>query len=254
MISSLFTWLISGLLILFWLPLLAFRRLFDRDPVLYSTGYMFRKLGKALTRVNPSWRLHISGETIANPRHPYVVVSNHKSLADIPLISNLPWEMKLMGKVELFRLPVVGWMMKLAGDIAVDRKIARSGAQALLRAQHYLERKCSVMIFPEGTRTLDGRVRPFTDGAFHLAIRSKMPILPLAIEGSRECIPKNSWRFGKPSDVHLKVLPAVETSSLTIDDVSALRERVRSSIMNEIATWRAVTIDEVDGTIPLRTS
>jgi 1-acyl-sn-glycerol-3-phosphate acyltransferase len=177
-----------------------------------------------------------------------VVVSNHQSLADIPLISNLPWEMKWMGKVELFNLPIVGWMMKLAGDIAVDRKNARSGAQALLRAQYYLERKCSVMIFPEGTRTLDGRVRPFTDGAFHLAIRSGKPILPLAIEGSRDCIPKNSWKFGKPSDIFLKVLPVVDTSSLTIDDVSSLRDRVRTSIMKEIAAWRSVTIDEVDGT------
>jgi 1-acyl-sn-glycerol-3-phosphate acyltransferase len=248
MIRSLIIWFTSGLLILLWLPLLAIRRLVDKDPVFYNTGYLFRTLGRALTRANPSWRLHISGETVSDPRHPYVVVSNHQSLADIPLISNLPWEMKWMGKVELFNLPIVGWMMKLAGDIAVDRKNARSGAQALLRAQYYLERKCSVMIFPEGTRTLDGRVRPFTDGAFHLAIRSGKPILPLAIEGSRDCIPKNSWKFGKPSDIFLKVLPVVDTSSLTIDDVSSLRDRVRTSIMKEIAAWRSVTIDEVDGT------
>jgi len=102
---------------------MALRRLFDRDPVRYRTGYLFRRLGKALTRINPSWRLHISGETIENPRRPYVVVSNHQSLADIPLISNLPWEMKWMGKVELFKLPVIGWMMRLAGDVSVDRTV-----------------------------------------------------------------------------------------------------------------------------------
>lgn len=254
MIRSFVTWFISGLLILIWLPLLAVSRLFDRDPALYRTGYLFRRLGKAMTLANPTWRLNISGETISDPRHPYVVVSNHQSLADIPLISNLPWEMKWMGKVELSRLPVFGWMMFLSGDIAVDRKNPRSGAQALIKAQRYLEKHCSVMIFPEGTRTLDGRVRPFSDGAFHLAIRAKVPVLPLAVDGSRDCIPKNSWKFGKPSDIHLKVLSPIDTSSMTIDDVPALRDKVRLAIMSEIAQWRSVPIEAVDGLAPQRTS
>ena len=251
MIRSFITWFTTAILILAWLPLLAIRRLFDRDPVLYQTGFLFRKLGKALTKVNPAWRLHISGETISDPRHPYVVVSDHQSMADIPLISNLPWEMKWMGKQELFKLPIIGWMMSLSGDISVDRKNARSGAQAIIKAQRYLEQKCSVIIFPEGTRTLDGRVRQFTDGAFHLAIRAKVPVLPVVIEGSRDCIPKNSWKFGKPSDIYLKILPPIETASLGIQDVQALRDRVRTAIMEQIAEWRSVPVEEVDGLAPL---
>jgi 1-acyl-sn-glycerol-3-phosphate acyltransferase len=247
MIRSLVTWFTTAILILAWLPLLAISRLFDRDPVRYRTGFLFRKLGKAMTKANPAWRLHISGEMISDPRRPYVVVSNHQSMADIPLISNLPWEMKWMGKAELFKLPVIGWMMQLSGDIAVDRKNARSGAQALIKAQRYLEQKCSVIIFPEGTRTFDGRVRQFTDGAFHLAIRAKTPILPLVIEGSRDCIPKNSWQFGKPSEVFLKILPPVETSSMSIEDVPALRDNVRAMIVKQIAAWRSVPAEEVDG-------
>jgi 1-acyl-sn-glycerol-3-phosphate acyltransferase len=252
MIRSFVTWFTTAILILAWLPLLAFSRLFDRDPVLYRTGFLFRKLGKALTKANPAWRLHISGEMISDPRRPYVVVSNHQSMADIPLISNLPWEMKWMGKVELFKLPIIGWMMQLSGDIAVDRKNPRSGAQALIKAQRYLEQKCSVIIFPEGTRTLDGRVRQFTDGAFHLAIRAKAPILPLVIEGSRDCIPKNSWRFGKPSEIFLKILPPIETATLGIEDVQALRDRVRAATMKQIAELRSVPVEEVDGLAPLR--
>lgn len=253
MVRSLITWLIVAALILIWLPLLAMSRLFDRDPVLYRTGFLFRKLGKAITRANPAWRLHVSGEKVSDPRHPYVVVSNHQSLADIPLISNLPWEMKWMGKVELFKLPIIGWMMRLSGDISVDRKNPRSGAQALIKAQRYLEQKCSVIIFPEGTRTLDGRVRSFTDGAFHLAVRAKTPILPLVIEGSRNCIPKNSWKFGEPSDIYLKILPPFDTSSLTMDDVPLLRDKIRNSIMKEIAERRSVPIEAVDGMTPLKT-
>lgn len=250
MLRSIITWITAATLILGWLPLMVLRRFFDRDPVRYQTGYLFRRLGKALTWANPSWRLHISGETVENPRRPYVVVSNHQSLADIPLISNLPWEMKWMGKVELFKIPVIGWMMRLAGDVSVDRKSARSGAHAMLKAQRYLEKKCSVMIFPEGTRTLDGRVRQFTDGAFHLAIRAKVAILPLVIEGSRDCIPKHSWKFGEPSDIQLKILPPIETSSLSLKDVPACREKARQAIMRQIAEWRSVPVETVDGTIP----
>ena len=248
MIRSAYSWLTTAILIVFWLGLLAISRLFDRDPVLYRTGYLFRKLGKALTTINPSWKLHVSGERVLNPRNPYVVVCNHQSLADIPLISNLPWEMKWMAKEELFRLPVIGWMMRLAGDISVERTNPRSGALALLKAQRVLEKNCSVMIFPEGTRTRDGRVQKFTDGAFLLAIRARVPILPLAIEGSRDCIPKHSWKFGKPSDISLKVLPPVDTASMTAADVEACRDRVRTLIIHQIAEWRSVPPDAVDGT------
>lgn len=247
MIHSLITWFTTSILILFWLLLLSVSRLFDRDPVHYRTGFLFRKLGKALTRVNPSWKIHISGEIISDPRRPYVVVCNHQSMADIPLISNLPWEMKWLAKIELFNLPILGWMLRLAGDISVDRKNPRSGAQALIKAQRILEQKCSVMIFPEGTRTLDGRVRQFSEGAFHLAIKAKVSVLPLVIEGSHDCIPKNSWKFGKPSEIFLKVLPSIDTSKLTIQDVPALRDTVRSAIMKQIAEWRSVPVETVDG-------
>ena len=247
MIRSLITWFTTSILILFWLLLLSVSRLFDRDPVHYRTGFLFRKLGKALTRVNPSWKIHISGEIISDPRRPYVVVCNHQSMADIPLISNLPWEMKWLAKIELFNFPILGWMLRLAGDISVDRKNPRSGAQALIKAQRILEQKCSVMIFPEGTRTLDGRVRQFSEGAFHLAIKAKVSVLPLVIEGSHDCIPKNSWKFGKPSEIFLKVLPSIDTSKLTIQDVPALRDTVRSAIMKQIAEWRSVPVETVDG-------
>lgn len=248
-LRSIRIWFASITLIGLWLPLMALRRLFDRDPVHYHTGLLFRKLGRALTHANPSWRVLISGTMPEDPRHPYVVVSNHQSMADIPVVSNLPWEMKWLGKEELFKLPFVGWMMHLSADIKVDRKSARSGAAALIAAQKVLAQKCSVMIFPEGTRTMDGRVRPFADGAFHLAIRAKVPILPVALDGTFDCIPKHTWKFGKPSDIFLKVLAPIDTSGFTTDRVSELRDLVRTKIMEQVAEWRGVTVAEVDGTM-----
>ena len=254
MLRSALIWFTTSILILLWLVLLAVSRLFDRDPVHYRTGFLFRKLGNALVKINPAWRLHMSGEAIANPRLPYVVVCNHQSMADIPLISNLPWEMKWLAKIEVFRLPILGWMLRLAGDICVDRKNPRSGALALIKAQHILEQKCSVMIFPEGTRSLDGRVQQFTDGAFHLAIKAKISILPIVIEGSYNCIQKHSWKFGNPSDIYLKVLPPVETSALTLQNVPFLRDTVRALMMKQIAEWRSVPIEAVDGKVTQSTT
>jgi 1-acyl-sn-glycerol-3-phosphate acyltransferase len=249
MLRSVFIWTTSALLMLIWLPLMAIRRLFDRDPVHFESGRLFRKLGRAMTMANPSWTLHILGEDVTDPRRPYVFVSNHQSLADIPLISNLPWEMKWMGKKELFDVPIMGWMMKLSDDIQVDRKNARSGALALIRAQHFLEKKCSVLMFPEGTRTPDGRVHAFNDGAFHLAIRAKVPVRPIVIEGSFGCIPKNTWKFGKPSDVKIKVLPMIDTTGLTTNDVQSLRDRVRLIMVATVAELRGVPVKEVNGTV-----
>jgi 1-acyl-sn-glycerol-3-phosphate acyltransferase len=246
LLRSLWAWFAVGLLIILWLPLLTLIRLFDRDPVHYRTGRWFRRLGVMMTKVNPAWQLKRSGVSVENPRRPYVVVSNHQSMADIPLISHVPWEMKWVGKLELFRVPFTGWMMKLAGDIPVDRKDARSGARMLLRAKWVLDQKCSVMFFPEGTRSRVGRVGRFNDGAFHLAIKAQVPVLPIAVDGSYDCLPRRSWIFGKPAHISLKILPPVETAGLTTDATADLRDRVRSMIIGQVAEWRAARAAEVD--------
>ena len=245
-LRSIWVWGAVASLIIVWLPLLTLIRIFDPDPVRYRTGRWFRRLGVAMTRVNPSWRVHRDGVKIANPRRPYVVVSNHQSLADIPIISHLPWEMKWIGKAELFSLPLVGWMMRLAGDIPVDRADRRSGARMLLAAKACLLLKCSVMFFPEGTRSPDGRVWKFNEGAFHLAIKAGVPVLPVAIEGTRDCLPKRSWKFGPPQEILLRVLPPVETEGLSSDRVEELRDRVRGMIVDQIAAWRSQDRAAVD--------
>jgi len=245
-LRSLWIWSSASLLIILWCLLLAFVRLFDRDPVRYRTGRVFRQLGVVLTKANPLWTLNLSGEKISDPRRPYVIVSNHQSFADIPLIANLRWEMKWLTKIELFKLPIIGWMLRMSGDIPVDRKNKRAAANAFVKAYRYLTQKCSVIFFPEGTRSSDGLVHRFTDGAFQLAIRAQVPILPLVIEGSRDCLPKRSWKFGKPREIFLKVLPPIDTNGLKATDVDELRERVRTLMVKQIADWRQVDVDKVD--------
>jgi 1-acyl-sn-glycerol-3-phosphate acyltransferase len=201
---------------------------FDRGR--YIVGYVFRRIGPAMATLNPLWRFRYSGTMPQNPRHPYVVVSNHESFADILLISHLPWEMKWLSKAELFRIPIMGWMMWLAGDIPVKRGFGPSAVEAMERCRKALRQRVSVMIFPEGTRSKTAELLPFKDGAFRLAVEAGVPILPLALSGTATALPKHGWRFGR-SAAHLRVLEPVDTAGLTLADVPALKARIRDLIV-----------------------
>ncbi|WP_185958206.1 lysophospholipid acyltransferase family protein [Fodinibius sediminis] len=234
------------MLIIFWLPMLALRRFFDRDPAYYNTGKLFRNLGKAISRINPNWKIVISGETDIDDRRPYVMVCNHLSQADIPLISNLPWEMKWVAKKELFEVPVVGWMMRLAGDIAVDRRARNRRKSTFRQARYYLQRNCSVMFFPEGTRSRNGKLNRFTNGAFDLAIKEGVPILPMVIDGTQNTLPKRSWKFGEAKHIKLKILEPLDTADLGYGDIKKTSREVRSRIAHQLAEWRGKPVEEVD--------
>lgn len=245
-LGSVFIWIAVVILILGWLPLLAIIRLFDRDPGLYQTGRMFRRLGLAISRVNPSWKISIEGNVKVDDRNPYVIVSNHMSNADIPVISNLPWEMKWVAKKELFDLPIVGWMMKLAGDIPVARGSMREAVKVFQRCKYYLDNNTSVIFFPEGTRSRSGQLTRFASGAFDLAIRENVPILPVVLDGTQGCLPKQSWVFEKDVHVKLKVLDPIPTVGYKKGDSSLLMDKVRTQMAEQLAEWRGVDITEVD--------
>ena len=247
-LTSALTWVAIAAIVLVALPVVAVVRLFDRDPARYATGRAFRWLGGQVTRVNPAWAVRISGEMPADPRRPYVVVSNHQSNADIPLISRLPWEMKWVAKKELLDVPVLGWEMQLAGDIPVDRRDPESRARVLIRARAALAARCSVMFFAEGTRSRDGRLKAFQDGAFRLAIETQTPILPLAVDGTMNALPAQGWIFS-PATCRLHVFPPVPTLGLTVADVADLRERIRAMIADQVATWRGVPVADVQADV-----
>lgn len=230
-ICSVWTWGALALLLILGLPLMALVRLLTApfDPGRYLTGRIFRLLGASAAAVNPLWRFRWTGQPPADPRRPYVVVSNHESFADILLISHLPWEMKWLSKAELFRIPVVGWMMSLAGDIPVRRGSARSAVEAMLQCRDRLRKRVSVMIFPEGTRSPHAEMLPFKDGAFRLAVDEQLPILPLALTGARDALPKKGFVMGRAT-AEVRILEPIETAGLTSADVPALRDRVREQI------------------------
>lgn len=245
---SVLIWAGIALLVVVWLPAMAIVRLVDRDPVRYKTGRLFRRLGAAISRVNPNWKITIEGEKDIDDRHPYIVVCNHLSNADIPLISNLPWEMKWVAKKELFEVPVVGWMMKMSQDISVDRSASNKRIGVFKQCSYYLKRNCSVMFFPEGTRSRDGRMKRFSLGAFDLAIKKNIPILPLVIDGTQDCLPKKDWVFTTNAYVNLKVLDPVPTVDLDKDDSLELMERIRGEMLSQLSAWRNEPVSAIDAT------
>lgn len=246
-IKSLLIWAGIILLVLFWLPLLALIRLFDRNPLRYRTGKWFRKLGYFISKVNPTWEVDIEGGEDIDDRNPYVMVSNHLSNADIPVISNLPWEMKWIAKKELFGIPIVGWMMKMSGDIPVDRSSSNKRIGVFKRCKYYLDKNISVIFFPEGTRSRSGKVNRFAIGAFDLAIREQKPILPIALDGTQDCLPKKSWIFKPNVHVRMKVLDPITTTGMNKDDAVELVKEVQRRIASQIAEWRGASVEEVLG-------
>ena len=228
---SLGVWASLAVIASIWTPWLAlvYSVTARRDPGRYTVGRWFRRAAVLWSTINPLWRFRTTGVRVRDPRRPYVAVANHESFADIFLLSHLPWEMKWLSKEAIFKIPLMGWMMQMAGDIAVRRNDPHSRARALEACRDRLSKGVSVMIMPEGTRSATGEVLRFHDGAFRLAVETGCPILPIALAGTRTAIAKGSWVMN-PATAVACVLPPVETTGLTLEDVPALRDRVRGMI------------------------
>ena len=236
-LRSLWLWFANATLIAFWALIVAIVWLGDRDPLRRRTARVFRSLGPVMGKVNP-WRLEISGAGNADRAQVYVVVSNHQSLADIPVITHLKLDTKWLAKAELFRVPLFGWMLRMAGDVPVERGDTRKAARAMLQCARYLRQGCSVVFFPEGTRSRDGAVLPFNEGPFQLAIREQVPILPLVVEGSGAALPRNTWHFGDTQAIRLRILPPVPVTGWSVKQSDKLRDQVRQQIIAELERLR----------------
>lgn len=230
-IASVWTWSVLVVsVVLVFPPVFLWRILaWPIDRMNYHGGRLFRLVSVVVVKLTPRWRFDVRGPRPDNPRLPYVVVANHESFADIMLLSHLPWEMKWLSKVGIMRLPILGWVMWAAHDVPVHRGHAASARKALAACHRRLRGKVSVMIFPEGTRSKTAEMLPFKDGAFRLAIDAGVPILPLAVYGTRTAIAKHDWRIA-PAHAVVEILEPEPTAGLTQADVSALKARVRERI------------------------
>jgi len=165
-----------------------------------------------------------------DPSRSYIYMSNHQSNFDIPvLLAYLPVQFRWLAKVELFRIPIFGFAMQRAGYISIDRSDRKSAILSLKHAAEIIRGGVSVLIFPEGTRSLDGNIRSFKSGGFILAIDSGVPIVPVIIHGTWPIMPKDRLRI-RPGNVVLEIEKPVETSLFSRRDKADLMEKIRQII------------------------
>lgn len=177
-------------------------------------------------------KVTIEGRENLAPGQNYVFAANHNSVFDIlVLLAYLPIQFRWLAKEELFKLPIFGWSMTLAGYIPINRSNAREGVRSLERAAQKLREGASVIIFPEGTRSRDGRIQDFKRGGFTLAVKSGLPILPVAISGTHEVLPAKTLRL-RPGPVKLVFGPPFPTAGLDRGAQNGLMEQVREAIVS----------------------
>jgi 1-acyl-sn-glycerol-3-phosphate acyltransferase len=204
---------------------------FDRRRVvlhLYSSAW-----AAFYVYVNPLWRLRILGRDRLPWRGAAVLVANHASLVDILLLFPLFRPFKWVSKQEIFRVPVIGWNMRLNGYVPVVRGSAPSVRRMMELCDRLLRSGSPLMIFPEGRRTSDGTLQPFKDGAFDLAVRHGVPVFPIAVHGSRRALPRKGLILREHIRARVEVLPPLAPADFA--DVYALRDATRAAIASALA-------------------
>jgi len=182
----------------------------------------------AMILLNPYWNISASGLENIDHDKTYVIVANHQSLADIVVAYKTRMQFKWVAKESLFKLPVLGWCMSLGKHISLSRGDFGSIKNVYREAAFWLRSGMSILFFPEGTRSNTGEMRDFQNGAFKLAIKERVPVLPICIKGTGEAIPRGSWLFTAKIPATLKVLKPIDTSLYKSTDFARLRDDARA--------------------------
>lgn len=180
-----------------------------------------------------------------DPKRPYVFAANHQSQYDIfTLMGHLPVQFKWMAKKSLFYIPIVGWGIKACGSIPVDRENAKEAYKALLRATTKIKQGYSIVVFPEGTRSRDGRIRPFKSGGIVLALRAGVPIVPVTIIGTIHILPRGGRRI-KPGKVIIVIDKPIDVVGYTEKDKNKLANLVRAIVVENYEKYSKLGVRSI---------
>ncbi len=180
--------------------------------------------------------IRVAGLEHIDPARSCIYMSNHQSNFDIPvLLSRLPVQFRWLAKAELFRIPIFGRGMRGAGYISIDRSNRKSAFHSLARAAESIRKGTSVLIFPEGTRSRDGRLQPFKKGGFVLAVDAGVPIVPIIIQGTDAMMPKGSLLIRRRT-VRVDIRPPIPTCGYDRRSKDALMEKVWSVMAEQLPT------------------
>jgi 1-acyl-sn-glycerol-3-phosphate acyltransferase len=164
------------------------------------------------------------------PRGPVVYAANHGSVLDIPvLFAHLPGSFRIVHKRSLYLIPLIGLYLYCGGHIGIDRSKAFRARKSLERAARRIAGGTSVAVFPEGTRSADGSVRPFKKGSFILAIQAGVPVIPVSVAGVKRVAPRGLLRL-RPGELALTLHPPVPTAGRRLQEAVVLAEQVRGIV------------------------
>jgi len=210
----------------------------DRIP-----SEIMRWWGRKFIRIG-GWEVRVGGLECLPPGGA-ILVANHQSLVDIPLLlAAVPREVRFLAKRELGRIPLFGCAMRKSGNLFIDREDPRDAVHLVREATERIDRGQMVVIFPEGTRSRDGDVGEFKPGAFYLARKKGIPLLPVLLDGGKEALPRGSLLF-RPAVLVVRVLPA-----LAADDGRALtREEMAEESRRRILSARRENEDQSSGAV-----
>lgn len=187
----------------------------------------------------PGMRREVIGVENIDPKQAYVVVLNHQSMVDILSIYNLPLIFKWVSKKEVYRIPLVGRLLLMHGDIVINRASAKEAMQLVhTRGMKWLKKGASVAIFPEGTRSKDGEIHNFKAGAFILAKDAGVPILPIVLDGTSTLVRKG-WMINWKNVITIKVLPPIPAEEVASRDIKDVMAQVKEDMVNTLAQIRA---------------
>jgi len=209
---------------------------FDKDRTIIHWLLMYQSL--ILTIIIPIWKIKIEGREKALKGETYVIISNHQSILDILFINSLRYKFKWISKIENMNLPFLGWYLRMAGYITVDRGNDESKAEMLDRSLQCLKKGISIMIFPEGTRSADKEIGFFKRGAFQLALQANVPILPVIIDGTGGILPKHGLIFGSGHHIFIRVLDPVLPGSFNTENVEDLALKFNTIMASELKDLR----------------
>ena len=194
---------------------------------------MMRTWGKFLLWVG-GVKLHIEGLENADPHRPAIYMVNHTSAIDIPiLVAALPVHLRFLFKNSLMWVPILGWSIYAMGMIPVDRSNKLKAAVSLRKAADRIRSGFHVLIFPEGTRSRDGRLLPFKKGGFRLALTENVDIIPVTLRNSTEICGRNSM-VAKPGVVEMVIHPRYSTANCTMADRERVVREIRNIIESEL--------------------
>ena len=181
---------------------------------------------------NPLWRARIRGRARLPWHGAAVIVANHLSLADILVLYGLYRPFKWVSKAEIFKVPAVGWNMLLNDYVRLMRGDRESIRAMMQHCRRHLAHGSPLLIFPEGTRSRDGKLQAFKDGAFKLAREAKVPVIPIAIQGTYEALPKHGFVMRRRMDARVQVLEPLDPAHF--GSVAELRDAARAAIAQAI--------------------